>query len=138
MRLTPSAICGTDLDVIRGTLSGMKPGTFLGHEGVGVIEEVGSNVRNLQVGDRIVVPSTLGCGFCAYYRAGYYARCGNINPSGPRAGTAFFGCGPVGQFAITSALIVGAGMVFAVDKIPSRLEVARAQGAITVNFDEEE
>ena len=83
VRLTSSAICGTDLHMIRGTLSGMVPGTILGHEGVGVIEEVGPDVRNLQVGDRIVVPSTLGCGFCAYCRAGYYAQCDNINPNGP-------------------------------------------------------
>ena len=205
VRLTSSAICGTDLHVIRGTLSGMVPGTILGHEGVGVIEEVGPDVRNLRPGDRIVVPSTLGCGFCAYCRAGCHARCYNINPNGPQAGTAFFGgpqltgpfdglqaeyaripyaatnhiklpehvtdeqaimisdifptahfgaelaeisdgytvavfgCGPVGQFAVASALIMGAGMVFAVDKDPSRLEMARAQGAIiTVNFDEEE
>ncbi len=54
-RLTASAICGTDLHMIRGTFSGMKPGTILGHEGVGVIEEVGKGVRNMSVGDRVVV-----------------------------------------------------------------------------------
>lgn len=51
IRLTSSAICGTDLHMIRGTFTGMKPGTILGHEGVGIIEEIGSNVRNLKVGD---------------------------------------------------------------------------------------
>ena len=45
MRLTTSAICGTDLHFVRGTFSGMKPGTILGHEGVGVIEQLGANVR---------------------------------------------------------------------------------------------
>ena len=49
VRLTSSAICGTDLHMIRGTLAGMQPGTILGHEGVGVVEEVGCNVRNLNV-----------------------------------------------------------------------------------------
>lgn len=60
VRLTSSAICGTDLHMIRGTLSGMKEGTILGHEGVGVVEEVGDQVRNFAPGDRVVIPSTLG------------------------------------------------------------------------------
>ncbi len=51
IRLTASAICGTDLHMIRGTFTGMKPGTILGHEGVGIVEEIGPNVRNLRVGD---------------------------------------------------------------------------------------
>lgn len=204
VRLTSSAICGTDLHMVRGTLAGMNPGTILGHEGVGVVEEVGPEARNLNVGDRVVIPSTLGCGYCSYCRAGYYAQCDNINPNGPQAGTAFFGgpqptgpfdglqaeyaripyasintvklpenvtdeqaimisdifptayfgadiaeitdgdsvavfgCGPVGQFAITSAFIMGAGRVFAVDKEESRLEMARAQGAEVINFNEED
>ena len=204
VRLTSSAICGTDLHMIRGTLAGMKEGTILGHEGVGIVEEVGSQVRNLNPGDRVVVGSTIGCGYCSYCRAGYYAQCDNANPQGPQAGTAFFGgpeatgpidgmqaeyaripyasvtcvklpenvtdeqaimtsdifptgyfgadiagvsdgdtvavfgCGPVGQFAIASALMMGAGRVFAVDNEPDRLEMARAQGAEVVNFDEED
>jgi threonine dehydrogenase-like Zn-dependent dehydrogenase len=69
----------------------MEPGTILGHEGVGIVEEVGSKVRNLQPGDRVVVPSTLGCGNCSYCRAGYFSQCDTINPNGPSAGTAFFG-----------------------------------------------
>ncbi len=204
VRLTSSAICGTDLHMIRGTLAGMKLGTILGHEGVGVVEEIGPEVRNLRVGDRVVIPSTLGCGYCSYCRAGYYAQCDNINPNGPQAGTAFFGgpeptgpfdglqaefarvpyaainlvklpdqvtdeqaimisdifptayfgaeiaevsdgdavavfgCGPVGQFAIASAKILGAGRIFAVDKEESRLEMARAQGAEVINFNEED
>jgi threonine dehydrogenase-like Zn-dependent dehydrogenase len=204
VRLTSSAICGTDLHMVRGTLAGMNFGTILGHESVGVIEEVGSEARNLNVGDRVVIPSTLGCGYSSYRRAGYYAQCDNINSNGPQAGTAFFGgpqptgpfdgsqaeyaripyasintvklpenvtdeqaimisdifptayfgadiaeitdgdsvavfgCGPVGQFAITSAFIMGAGRVFAVDKEESRLEMARAQGAEVINFNEED
>jgi threonine dehydrogenase-like Zn-dependent dehydrogenase len=204
VRLTSSAICGTDLHMVRGTLAGMRTGTILGHEGVGVVEETGPDARNLNVGDRVVIPSTVGCGYCAYCRAGYYAQCDNANPNGPQAGTAFFGgpeatgpidglqaeyaripyaaaslvklpghvtdeqaimlsdifptgyfgaelaeisdgdsvavfgCGPVGQFAIVSAFILGAGLVFAVDKDPSRLEMAKAQGALAVNFDEED
>ena len=83
VRLTASAICGTDLHMVRGTMSGMKPGTVLGHEGVGVIEQVGREVRNFKSGDRVVIPSTIGCGYCAYCRSGYYSQCDNANPNGP-------------------------------------------------------
>src|SRR5690348_17145947 len=89
--LIASAICGTDLHLIRGTVSGMQAGTILGHEGVGVVEEIGREVRNLAPGDRVVIPSTIACGNCSYCRSGYYAQCDNANPNGPRAGTAFFG-----------------------------------------------
>src|SRR5947208_6640124 len=75
--------------MIRGTMPGMKSGTILGHEGVGIVEEVGNAVRNLEPGDRVVIPSTIACGTCSYCRAGYYAQCDNANPNG--SGTAFFG-----------------------------------------------
>jgi threonine dehydrogenase-like Zn-dependent dehydrogenase len=204
VRLTSSAICGTDLHFVRGTMSGMRPGTILGHEGVGVIEELGGDVRNLSVGDRVVIPSTIACGSCVYCRAGYYAQCAEANPNGPDAGTAFFGgpeqtgpfdglqadyaripfanvglvklpdevsdedaitisdifptgyfgadiaeigdgdtvavfgCGPVGQFAILSAKLLGAGRVLAVDGIDDRLAAARAQGAEVINYTRED
>jgi len=83
IRLTSSAICGTDLHMIRGALPGMMPGTILGHEGVGIVEEVGPQARNLNVGDR-VVGSTIGCGYCMYCRDGFYVQCDNANPNGPR------------------------------------------------------
>ncbi|HJT69975.1 MAG TPA: zinc-dependent alcohol dehydrogenase [Terriglobales bacterium] len=91
VRLTASAICGTDLHMVRGTMPGMEPGTILGHEGVGIVEEVGPGVRNFSPGDRVVIPSTLGCGNCSYCRAGYFSQCDKANPNGPSAGTAFFG-----------------------------------------------
>jgi threonine dehydrogenase-like Zn-dependent dehydrogenase len=204
VRLSASAICGTDLHMIRGTMPGMRPGTILGHEGVGYIEELGEDVRNFSVGDRVVIPSTIACGSCVYCRAGYYAQCNEANPHGPRAGTAFFGgpelsgpfhgmqaekvrvpyahvglvrvpegvtdeqaillsdifptgymgaelaeikhgdtvavfgCGPVGQFAIVSAKLLGAGRVFAIDCVEDRLDMARAQGAEIINFDQED
>jgi threonine dehydrogenase-like Zn-dependent dehydrogenase len=204
VRITSSAICGTDLHMVRGTMAGMVPGTILGHEAVGVVEEVGPNVRNLNVGDRVVIPSTIACGYCMYCREGFYAQCDNANPNGPQAGTAFFGgpqptgpidglqaeyarvpyanvgpvklpehvtdeqailisdiwptghfgaelaevrdgdtvavfgCGPVGQFSIASAWLMNAGRVLVVDNDESRLEMARAQGAEVINFDEED
>lgn len=91
VRITMSAICGTDLHFVRGTAGEMEQGTILGHEGVGVVEEVGGMVRNLKPGDRVVIPSTIACGACVYCRAGYHAQCDNANPNGPRAGSAFFG-----------------------------------------------
>src|SRR5204863_2003352 len=204
IRITASAICGTDLHFIRGTLSGMKPGTIRGHEAVGIVEEVGKDVRNLRPGDRVVVPSTISCGYCSYCRAGYQAQCDVANPNGPHAGTAFygggdaggsfaglqaeyariayaaanlvklpesvdddraillsdifptawfgaelaeirdgdtvvvFGCGPVGQFAIASARLHGAGRIFAVDCIESRLDMACEQGAEVIDFNRED
>ena len=202
IRITASAICGTDLHFVRGTVSGLEPGTVLGHEAVGVIEEVGKDVRNFRPGDRVVVPSTICCGYCSYCRAGYQSQCDVTNPEGPKAGTAYygggiegfeglqaeyariayaaanlvklpdevsddqaillsdifptsyfaadlaeikpgdtvaiFGCGPVGQFAIASARLRGAGRIFAVDCIESRLEMARTQGAEAIDFNRED
>jgi threonine dehydrogenase-like Zn-dependent dehydrogenase len=204
IRITSSAICGTDLHFIRGTAPGMKEGRILGHEAVGIVEEVGKSVRNLRKGDRVVVPSTVGCGSCTYCRAGYQSQCNVANPHGANAGTVFFGgpeeaggldglqaeyaripyagvglvklpeeitddqailisdilptsymaavmaevkpsdnvavfgCGPVGLFAILCAQHLGAGRVFAVDSVESRLEMARAHGAEVINFQQED
>jgi threonine dehydrogenase-like Zn-dependent dehydrogenase len=91
VRVTSSAICGTDLHFIRGSAPDMEPGTILGHEGVGVVEALGADVRNLEVGDRVLIPSTIACGNCAYCRAGYFAQCDVANPNGKKAGTSFFG-----------------------------------------------
>lgn len=128
IRLTSSAICGTDLHFIRGTVSNMVEGTILGHEGVGIVEKVGSNVRNFKEGDRVVVPSTIACGYCSYCRAGYYAQCDNANPNGRDAGTAFYGgpknTGPFNGLQCEMALIpfASVGMV----KVPDEVNDSKA------------
>ncbi len=202
VRLTASAICGTDLHMVRGTMPGMRSGMILGHEGVGIVEKLGPDVRNFKTGDRVVIPSTIACGYCVYCRDGYYAQCDNTNrvasgtafyggpqdaggygglqaekakipwanvnlirlpdeitdeqaillsdifPTGyfgadladikPGHTVAVFGCGPVGQFTILSAMLMGAGRVLAVDNVSGRLDMARNQGAEVINFDEED
>lgn len=114
VKITASAICGTDLHMVRGTMSGMRPGTILGHEGVGTVEEVGTAVRNFKPGDRVLIPSTIACGYCSYCRDGYYAQCDNANPNGMQAGTSFFGgpekSGPINGLQAEKARIPFAGV----------------------------
>lgn len=91
VRITTSAICGTDLHFIRGTVGPMEKGTILGHEAVGIVDQIGKNVRNLNKGDRVIVPSTIACGCCHLCQQGFFAQCDVANPNGPESGTAFFG-----------------------------------------------
>jgi threonine dehydrogenase-like Zn-dependent dehydrogenase len=172
----------------------------IGHEAVGVVEEVGLEVRNFRKGDRVIVPSTVGCGNCNYCRAGFCSQCDRANPAGKLGGTVFFGgpeqagaldglqaeyarvpyaatnlvqlpeeitddqaiimsdilptsyqaaemanvhpgdtvaifgCGPVGMLAIACAQHLGAGRIFAIDQVESRLHHARAHGAEAINL----
>jgi len=91
VRVTRSAICGTDLHFVRGTMAPMQEGTILGHEAVGVVTQVGAEVRGFSAGDRVVINSTISCGACRYCREGKTAQCDVANPNGPQAGTSFFG-----------------------------------------------
>lgn len=91
VKIACSAICGTDLHFIRGTVTPMEKGTILGHEAVGYVEQVGKAVRNFGAGDRVIIPSTIACGYCPMCRKGFYSQCNVANPNGPEAGTAFFG-----------------------------------------------
>jgi threonine dehydrogenase-like Zn-dependent dehydrogenase len=209
VRITSTAICGSDLHLYNGYIPTMECGDVLGHEFMGEVVELGSGVKNLKVGDRVVVPFPIACGHCFACQAQLYALCENSNPNawlpekmyghspagifgyshlmGGYAGgqseyarvpfadvgpfkvpneltdeqvlflsdifptgymgaemcnikpgdtIAVWGAGPVGQFAIRSALMLGAERVIAVDDVPERLRMAEAGGAEAVNFAE--
>ena len=210
VRVTSTAICGSDLHLYDGYIPTMKRGDILGHEFMGIVEEVGPEVGNLKVGDRIVVPFPIACGACLACRAELYAACENTNPNarlaekmfggstagifgysrltggyaggqaeyvrvpfadvgpvkieddlsdeqvlflsdifptgwmgaemcGLRGGevVAVWGAGPVGQFAIASAYLLGAERVIAIDRFDYRLRMARERGgAETINYEQ--
>lgn len=209
LRVTATAICGSDLHLYNGFMPTMKPGDILGHEFMGIIEEVGPEVRKVRAGDRVAVPFNIACGTCEPCLRDQFSLCDNTNPNagmaerlygyscaglfgyshlfgGYSGGQAEFvrvpfadvgclpipddvdderalfltdifptgymaaencdikggdiiavwGCGPVGQFAIRSAYLLGAEQVIAIDRIPERLEMARQGGAQTIAFDE--
>jgi threonine dehydrogenase-like Zn-dependent dehydrogenase len=201
VRITSTAICGSDLHLYNGFIPTMEEGDILGHEFMGEVVEVGSGVKNLQLGDRVVVPFPISCGNCWSCLQGLFSLCEDSNPNawmaeklwghspagifgyshmlGGYAGgqaeyarvpfadvgplkipgglpddkvlflsdifptgymaaencqiqpgdvVAVWGCGPVGQFAIKSAYLLGAERVIAIDRFPERLRLAREQG----------
>jgi len=215
VRVTSTAICGSDLHLVDGFIPFMKPGDIIGHESMGIVEEVGPDVdrSKVNVGDRVVVPFPIACGNCFFCRRGLWSCCDNTNPkahmgdelfgqatagifgyshlTGGFAGgqaefvrvpladvncqkmppdftdeqllflsdifptgymavehcnvqpddtVAVWGCGPVGQFVIRSAFLLGAGRVIAIDdekKVPERLQMARDGGALTIDMHDE-
>ncbi|HZU81934.1 MAG TPA: zinc-dependent alcohol dehydrogenase [Polyangiaceae bacterium] len=211
VRVTSTAICGSDLHLFNGFVPTMERGDVLGHEFMGEVVEVGPAVQNLQVGDRVVVPFPIACGRCASCQAGLFSVCENSNPNwwmaeklwghspagifgyshllGGFAGgqaeyarvpfadvgpikippelsddqvlflsdilptgymaaelcdiepgdvVAVWGAGPVGQFAIASARLLGAERVVAIDRFEYRLRMAseRAGATDTINYEE--
>lgn len=210
VRITLTAICGSDLHLYNGYMPTMEKGDILGHEFMGEVVEVGPAITNLKLGDRVVVPFTISCGNCFFCRKQLWSLCDNSNPNahiaenlmgyspsglfgythmlGGYAGgqaqyarvpfadvgalkipeslpdekvlflsdilptgymaaenaqiepgdtVAIWGCGPVGQFAIASAMMLGAEQVIAIDSNPERLRMASAQGATTFSFNDE-
>ena len=75
IKVTKTTICGTDLGIIKGKVPTVKPGTTLGHEGVGIVEEVGSSVRNFKKGDHVIISCITSDGSCEYCKKGMYAHC---------------------------------------------------------------
>ena len=206
VRISSTAICGSDLHLYDGFIPTMKSGDILGHEFMGEVVEVGRAVTNLQKGDRVIVPFPIACGRCYFCTHDLFACCDNSNPNawmseklygsssaglygyshmmggyaGGQAGyarvpyadvgpfkvpseltdeqvlfltdifptgymaaenceisggetIAVWGCGPVGQFAIRSALLLGAARVIAIDAVPERLQMAADAGAETLH-----
>ena len=211
VRVTRTAICGSDLHLYGGYIPTMRKGDILGHEFMGEIVDVGKSVTKLRIGDRVLVPFTISCGACSFCKSDLWSLCDNTNPnawmaeamwghsgagiygyshmlggySGGQAEyvrvpfadvgcvkvesglddeqvlfltdifptgymaaeacniqrgdvIAVFGCGPVGQFAIKSAFMLGAERVIAVDRFPERLEMAQREGgAEIINYEQE-
>lgn len=209
LKVTSTAICGSDLHLYDGYIPSMMSGDILGHEFMGEVVEVGSGVKNLQKGDRVVVPFTISCGGCFFCNRDLWSLCDNSNPKSylaeklwghspsgiygyshilggyaggqaeyvrvpfadvgpikipegltddqvlfltdifptgymgaencdiePGETVAVWGCGPVGQFAIRSAFMLGAGRVIAIDRFPERLALAEEGGAEVLNYEE--
>jgi threonine dehydrogenase-like Zn-dependent dehydrogenase len=212
VKITSTAICGSDLHLYDGYIPTMKRGDILGHEFMGEVVETGKGVGNLQVGDRVVVPFPIACGNCWMCKHELYSLCENTNPNWGMAEKAFghgtcgifgyshltggyaggqaeyarvpfadvgpikieddlpdeqvlflsyifptgfmgadyceitggeviavFGAGPVGLFAIASAVMLGAERVIAIDQYDYRLEMARNKAGATdvINFSED-
>ncbi|MFI6259631.1 zinc-dependent alcohol dehydrogenase [Micromonospora zamorensis] len=103
VRITTTAICGSDLHLYHGYIPAMRKGDILGHEFMGEVVEVGPEVRNLKPGDRVVVPFPIACGHCSSCQRGLYSVCENSNPN---AGIAekIMGHSPAGIFGYSHLL----------------------------------
>jgi threonine dehydrogenase-like Zn-dependent dehydrogenase len=210
LKVSSTAICGSDLHIYNGFIPTMKAGDILGHEFMGEVVEVGSDIKNLQVGDRVVTAFPIACGRCYFCRQELFSLCENSNPNAwiaesmmghspagifgyshmlggfaggqaeyarvpfadvgtikvpngisdeqvlflsdifptgymaaenanikPGDTVAVWGCGPVGQFSIRSAFLLGAERVIAIDRFPERLRMAREGRAETINYEEQ-
>ena len=97
VRITLTAICGSDLHLYNGFVPTMEKGDILGHEFMGEVVELGSAVKNLKVGDRVVVPFCISCGSCFFCEKGLFSLCENSNPNAPEA-ELLWGHSPAGLF----------------------------------------
>ena len=75
VRITTSTICGTDLHILKGDVPSVTPGRILGHEGIGIVEEAGTAVTGVRVGDRVLISCITSCGKCDYCKRGMYSHC---------------------------------------------------------------
>jgi len=194
LKVTLSAICGSDLHVLNGRIPGMLPGSVIGHEFMGVVEEVGPDVKERKPGDRVLSSMMLPCGDCHMCRKGEGGKCANLRVFGygsffgdlnggqteyvriPEADrilhplddtitdeqalfagdilstavtvavegqikegdvVAVIGCGPVGLFAIQAARTFKPSIIFAIDSVDQRLEMAQGFGATPVKLGEQ-
>lgn len=88
LKVTSTALCGSDLHLYHGATPGMEPGQTLGHEFMGIVEEAGPAVHEIKVGDRVVIPFNISCGACWYCNRGLWSQCNRSNPKG-EIGAAF-------------------------------------------------
>ena len=86
VKVTSTAICGSDLHLLHGRLPALKPGFVLGHEAMGIVEEAGQGVTNVKKGDRVIVPFPVACGHCFFCEHGHFSQCDNSNPNGEAGG----------------------------------------------------
>lgn len=91
VKVTSTAICGSDLHIMHGMVPNMPHGFVIGHETMGIVEEVGKDVKKVKKGDRVVVPFPVSCGHCWFCEHGYYSQCDTSNRKGEIGG--IFGCG---------------------------------------------
>jgi threonine dehydrogenase-like Zn-dependent dehydrogenase len=209
VQITSTCICGSDLHLFNGFIPSVQKGDIMGHEFMGIVVELGSKVKNLEVGNRVIVPFTISCGNCFHCKRGEFSLCDNSNPNAAMAEEAYgysgaglfgfshmyggyaggqaeyarvpfadigcfkvpenltdeqtvfltdifptgymaaenceiqsgdivavWGCGPVGQFAIRSAYLLGAKKVIAIDRYAERLQMAKDGGADTLNYED--
>jgi threonine dehydrogenase-like Zn-dependent dehydrogenase len=103
VKITSSAICGSDLHLYDGFIPTMEPGDILGHEFMGEVVELGPDVKNLKVGDRVVVPFTIACGNCFFCKEQLWSLCDNSNPNAWVA-EKMYGYSPSGLFGYSHML----------------------------------
>ncbi len=103
VRITSTAICGSDLHIYGGYIPGMLPGDIIGHEFMGEVVEVGPEVRNLKVGDRVVNPFPIACGGCFFCQQSLFSLCENSNPNAWLA-EKLWGHSPAGLFGYSHLL----------------------------------
>jgi threonine dehydrogenase-like Zn-dependent dehydrogenase len=103
IKITACAICGSDLHLLDGYQPTMESGDILGHENMGEVVELGSEVTNLKIGDRVVVPFTISCGQCWFCQKGLFSCCDRTNPNAEMAAKAM-GQSPAGLFGFSHML----------------------------------
>ena len=103
VKITSTAICGSDLHLVNGFQPTMEKGDVLGHENMGEVVEVGKDVKNLKVGDKVVVPFTISCGECEFCKKEQYSLCDRSNPNAEMAREAM-GHSPAGLFGFSHML----------------------------------